>query len=102
MCTGGAASGSATRLLRVGGKSRKGNKNRRPGSAAVLDGDVSAVVLDDLAAQGQADAGALVAVAGMQALEDDEHALGVLGLDADAVVRDPDLPFDPRPGAGHL
>src|SRR3954454_9040920 len=45
-----------------------------------------AVVLDDLAAHGQADARALEARARVQALEDDEDPLVVLGVDPDAVV----------------
>src|SRR5688572_2232723 len=47
--------------------------------------DPSAVELDDLPAERQADAGPLVDVAPMESLEDHEHALGELGLDADAV-----------------
>ena len=43
-------------------------------------------------AQGQADAGAPVGLLGVQALEDDEDAVGVLGLDADAVVGDGEEP----------
>src|SRR5205814_2210421 len=40
----------------------------------------------DLSAHRQADAGALVAGARVQALEDDEDAVGVLGVDPDPVV----------------
>ena len=43
-----------------------------------LDPDASAVPLDDLLADGQADAGAGVLVARVQALEDDEDPLRVL------------------------
>src|SRR4051794_7503419 len=44
------------------------------------------VVLDDLAAHRQADAGALVARTRVQALEDHEDPVGVLVVDADPVV----------------
>src|SRR3954467_14768770 len=44
------------------------------------------VVLDDLAAHRQADAGALVARTRVQALEDQKDAVGVLVVDADPVV----------------
>ena len=51
-----------------------------------LDPDAPAVALDDLLADRQADAGARVLVPAVQALEDDEDALEVLRVDADAVV----------------
>jgi hypothetical protein len=43
--------------------------------------------LDDFFADGEADAGAFVFLLAMEALEDDEDALGVEGIDADPVVR---------------
>ena len=61
--------------------------NVAPGRDVGVEPDPAAVVLDDLAAHREADAGALVGAAGVQALEDDEDPVGVLGLDPDAVVR---------------
>ena len=63
-------------------------------SIAVLgvDPDSSSVILDDFLAQRQSDTGALVIVARMQPLEDDEHLLGVLAVDPDAVVGDSEVP----------
>ncbi len=46
----------------------------------------TAVVLDDLLAQRQADAIALEAIAAVEAMEDVEDALVVFGRDADSVV----------------
>ena len=51
-----------------------------------------AVVLDDLAAHREPDPGPRVDVPGVQALEDDEDPVGVLGVDADAVVGHGELP----------
>src|SRR5690606_13835239 len=48
--------------------------------------DPAAVELHDLLAHRQSDAGAAVLVPGAQPLEDDEDPLGVLRVDADAVV----------------
>src|SRR4051812_48238679 len=48
--------------------------------------DPPAVEFHDLAAQRESDPGAPVLVAQVQALEHDEDALGVLGVDPDAVV----------------
>lgn len=46
--------------------------------------------LDDLLGDREANAGARILVAGVQALEDDEDLLGVSSLDAQTVVRDRD------------
>src|SRR3954447_5566233 len=54
--------------------------------------DPPAVELDDLAAEGEADARPAVLVAQVQPLEHDEDALGVLRIDADPVVLDRDGP----------
>src|ERR1044071_2564595 len=54
--------------------------------------DRSAMALDDLLADREADAGAGVFPHRVQPLEDHEDALEVLRLDADAVVGDGDLP----------
>src|SRR5262252_6044669 len=51
-----------------------------------VDPDVAAVEVDDLAAQGQADAGPRVGLARVQPLEDHEYPLGVGRGDADPVV----------------
>ena len=55
--------------------------------------DPSAMLLDDLFADRQADAVARILGAGVQALKDDEDVLAVLRCDADAVVRDREHPF---------
>ena len=64
-------------------------------SGAVLAGlepDLPSVVLDDLPAHREPDPGPRVDVPGVQALEDDEDPVGVLGVDADAVVGHGELP----------
>ncbi len=53
-------------------------KNVEPSPGLRLDPDAAAVALDDLLADRQADAGARVLVAAVQALEDHEDALDVL------------------------
>ena len=40
----------------------------------------------------KAEAGTFIGVASVQALEDGEDAVGIFGVDADAVVRDRELP----------
>src|SRR5437588_7050640 len=60
-----------------------------PRGAAGRDG--AAVPLDDLAADGQPNPGALVLPAAVQALERGEDPVQVLFLEADAVVLDGDL-----------
>src|SRR5262249_27784366 len=57
----------------------------------LVDPDLAAVALDDLLADRQADAGARELVARVQAAEHLEDPLGVVGVDAQAVVlhRDP-------------
>jgi hypothetical protein len=70
---------------------RSVGRKEREGEACALSGrgvhpDPSAVPLDDLLADGEADAGAGVLLARVQALEDDEDALGESRVDADAVV----------------
>src|ERR1700742_2320824 len=73
-----------------------GRQSEAEAGAGVAVGGVqphaAAVVLDDLAAHGEPDARALEARARMQALEDDEDPLGVLGVDPDAVVRHAEAP----------
>src|SRR4051812_36585838 len=105
------ASGFGLRARRLPGRGRRFLRRHRRGVAGGLDRalgdgeaeggavarlrldpDPAAVALDDLAAERQADAGAGVLVAGVQALEHAEDALVVLGRDADAVVGDADLP----------
>src|SRR5262249_28923057 len=58
-----------------------------------FDPDTAAMVLDDLPAHGKADAGALVFRAVMEPLEDEEDALQVLFLDADAGVAHLEVPL---------
>src|SRR4051794_26102433 len=60
-------------------------------SLALVDPNPPAVALDDPAADCQADSGALVAVAVMQALEHLEDVLARFGGDADTAVGDGDL-----------
>src|SRR4051812_46671206 len=60
-------------------------------AGALVDPDPPAVALDDPAADGQADAGALVALAVVEALEHLEDVLARVGRDADAAVGDRDL-----------
>src|SRR4051794_6895355 len=63
--------------------------------AALLAGqpDTAPVILDDLPAQCEPDAGAGVLVPRVQPLEDQEDPVGVPGLDADPVVGAGELPF---------
>src|SRR5687768_5634100 len=55
-----------------------------------LDLDAPPVALDDLLADREADAGAVIVAAAVQPLEQDEDALEVFSRDADAVVADPE------------
>src|SRR3954471_17467016 len=67
--------------------SRESEAEGRPAPRRLgVEPHAPAVVLDDLAAHRQADAGAVVARARVQALEDHEDAVGVLAVDADPVV----------------
>src|SRR6185295_3578461 len=66
---------------------------RRALAGGGLDPDASAVALDDLLADGEADAGAGVLLTGVQALKQHEYFLEVLGLDADPVVPDEEVTF---------
>jgi hypothetical protein len=54
------------------------------------DPDASAVPLYDLLGDGEADAGAGILMPVVQALKDQEDALEVLRLNADAVILDPE------------
>jgi hypothetical protein len=72
-----------------------------------LEPDASAVTFDDLLAHRQPDASAGVLRLGVQPLEDDEDAVQVLGLDANAIVAHREHPLvlcgvggdvDTRPG----
>ena len=90
----GRALATVTRgLLRMG----DGEVEGRALAGLRLDPDPAAVALDDFLADRQADAGAGILVAGVQALEDQEDAFGVLRVDADAVVADGE---EPCVGAG--
>ena len=62
-----------------------------------LDPDVSAVVLHDFLADGQANAHAFVFPATVQALEDAENPLAILGVDSNSVVLNRHHPFRPAP-----
>src|SRR3569833_517623 len=65
---------------------------RGVGARRRVEPDPAAVVFDDLLAHRQADARPRVDVLGMQALEDEEDALTVLGVHPDAVVGAGELP----------
>src|SRR5215217_8144857 len=71
-----------------------GQREQESGSAGVgsVDPNQSAVMLDDLLTQCQSDTGTAVLVAAVQALKDDEHLVGEVGADADAVVGDAEQP----------
>src|SRR5262249_8407951 len=69
---------------------RQGEAERGSAVGPGLGPDASAVKLHDLPADGEADTGAGVLVAGMQPLEDLEHALLELRIEADPVVVDRD------------
>src|SRR5579871_3212289 len=67
-----------------------------------VEPDTSAVALDDLLTDGESDSGAGVFLDAMQALEDAEDALRVVGLDPDAVIFDRENPFAAGLPAGHM
>jgi len=64
----------------------KGETESGPLGRLRIDPDAAAVPFHDLLAEGQADAGAGVLFPTVQALEDDENSLRILGVDANAVV----------------
>ena len=78
-----------SRILRL----RQGEA--QPGALGVrgVDPDPAAVLLDDLLAQGQADTGAAVFVAAVQALEDHEHLVVELGGRCRCHCRRPGAPM---------
>src|SRR5215208_4046494 len=80
------------RGLHEHGRRNRRNREREDGAPALaaLHADLSALALDDLAADGQPDARALERLAVVQALEHLEHALAVLRVDSDPVVGDLD------------
>ena len=74
----------------LGGQNRQEDFEGAAFAGNAVGGDCSAVLLDDPPADGQADAGAFVYVAGMQALENAENPRAVFLVEADAVVFDDD------------
>src|SRR4051812_1923436 len=70
---------------------RQGEAEHGASAVAVVDPDPAAVALDDLAADGEADARALVGLAVVQALEHLEDVLAGFRGDPDAAVGDGDL-----------
>src|SRR5512138_808156 len=72
--------------LSTGSRGRQGEDEGRALARRRLDRDSAAVPFDDLPDHGQADPGPGVLVAGMEALEDHEDPVEVLGLDPDPVV----------------
>src|SRR6266496_415664 len=72
---------------------REGEVELRPGAGLGLDPDPPAVTLDDLLADGEADAGAGVLGASVQPLEDDEDPVQILRVDADPVVAHLEAPL---------
>ena len=75
------------------GRQATGSVKRKtvPPPSRLVDPDPPAVAFDDLAADREADAGALVGLALVQAAEHLEDLLAILGRDADAAVGDRDL-----------
>src|SRR5262249_55879941 len=73
-------------LLNVSGRDRQREIEFGPLMIFSVEPDSAAVMFDDLAAHGQADAGSRVLGPVMQSLEDDEDAVRELGLDSDPVV----------------
>ncbi len=69
---------------------RQGEEEFRALSWLRFEPDATAVILDDLLARRQADAGARVFVPGVQALKEDEQFAALAGRDADAVIPDRD------------
>src|ERR1051325_6273319 len=65
---------------------REGDDEGGAGAGFAGGGDDAAVAVGDAPADGEADAGAFILVAGMQALEDGEDFIEVLFVEADAVV----------------
>src|SRR5713101_2335644 len=63
-----------------------GKKERRSLAGFRLDPDTPTMALDNFLAQGQADAGARVAIPRVQTLKDDKNPLSVLWCYADAVI----------------
>src|ERR1700683_2973608 len=94
----------AGRTRGVQGKGLRGHRQRKAEPRAVGIGgvqpDLAAEVIDDLPAHGQADAGALVGGPVVQPLEDHEDALGVLRVDAHAVVGEREQPELPVAAGG--
>src|SRR5438045_8252458 len=72
---------------------RRGEPDGRSVRYVGVEPDPAAVVFDDLLRDGQSDAGTGVDLLRVQPLEDPEHLLGELGLDADPVVFAGDLPL---------
>src|SRR6202008_2103285 len=70
----------------IGWQHGQGKPEPGAGAGLGIQPDLAAVVLDDLLDHGQADARAGVGRPVVQSLEDHEDPVGVLGLDADAVV----------------
>src|SRR5687767_3252500 len=71
----------------------QGPADGRPLLDGRVEPDVAAVELDDLLAQGQADAGAGIRLLGVEPLEDHEDPVGVRRFDPDPVVGDPERPL---------
>src|SRR5262249_13797549 len=69
----------------------QGDEERRALPRGAAGGELPAVALDDLAADGQPHAGALVLAPAVQPLERGEDPLQVLLVKADAVVLDAEL-----------
>src|SRR5919112_4003465 len=89
--SGNGRTGSRALVRRRLHQRRSGHGRKREGEDAAaalarVEGDLAALALDDLAADGQADARALERLAIVQPLEHLEHPLPMLGLDPDAVV----------------
>src|SRR3954470_878992 len=84
--SGNRRAGALHAALDRGRSGHAGDGEAEHGAAALaaLDPDAAAVALDDLPADGEADAGALERLAVVQSLEHLEDAVAVAGVDPDA------------------
>src|SRR5512133_1719245 len=81
----GRTASASIRGVFLGGRRGMRDLEGRPGRRGGFEPDAAAVELDDLLGQRQADAGACILGLAVQAIEDGEDLLRVVGSDADAV-----------------
>src|SRR5262245_37616776 len=85
-------------VIGVVGQDGKGEAEPGPGGDRGVQPDLAPVILDELPAHGQPDAGARVGLLPVQSLEDHEDTFGVLGCYPDSVVGHGEQP-ETIPGA---